>query len=82
MPLKKSHNERMRDIAREISGEVYVRVSTTLSSNWLDVCLHYGSQVVRAHTVNGISDAVEVCLDEAEALLGMYVPATLEEAAQ
>jgi hypothetical protein len=69
----------MRDIAREISGDVSVRINTTVSGNWIDVCLHYGTQVVRTHTVNRIDVALDVCLDEAESLLGMCCPTTLEE---
>ncbi len=82
MPIKKSNNERMRDISREISGEVYVRVETTLTPNWLRVTLHYGEQTTRMETVSDIDAAVEICLSEAEALLGMYAPATLEEVKQ
>jgi hypothetical protein len=81
MPMKKTPNERMRDIAREISGDVFVRISTTVSGNWLDVCLHYGTQTIHAHAVIDIDTALDVCLDEAEASLGMYIHETAEEVA-
>lgn len=79
MPMKKSPNERMRDIAAEISGEVRIVVNTTVSGMWLSVTLHYGNQSIHANTVNDIDNAVDICLAEAEALLGMYQPQMLEE---
>lgn len=80
MPLKMSPNERMRKIAAEISGDVFVRVDTTLGGDWLHVTLYYGDARSRISTINNIDQAIDLCLDDAEIQLGMCVPETLEGA--
>lgn len=78
MPIKASNNERMRRIAAHVSGEVCVRIDTTLTPNWLHVVLYYGDESVRTQTVNGIDAAVDACIDEAEILLGIGKPVAEE----